>query len=200
MDVLITHKCDPLGKQLARMVGHDARVGRSDLAADGGQLAEALRRHPYDVHLVGASSLPDWKSLTGVPESRVFVPVRRLLVDESPCAISALHALWLGFDGVVDLGLVSGSLIDSFLGPVLNPLAGLVISDTGAPLAAVCHDATDARILDGIVDGLTDSEIAEGLHYAVQSIRNRVSRILAVSGARNRTHLASLFLQNGGVS
>ena len=51
-----------------------------------------------------------------------------------------------------------------------------------------------------IVEGLTDPEIAEKLHYAVQSIRNRVSRLLAESGARNRTHLVALFLQDGGVS
>ena len=61
-----------------------------------------------------------------------------------------------------------------------------------------CHipvvDDTDRSIIQLIASGFTDREIADTVFLSHQTIRNRVSRILTDSGARNRTHLASLYL------
>jgi DNA-binding CsgD family transcriptional regulator len=55
-------------------------------------------------------------------------------------------------------------------------------------------DDTDRSIIQLIASGYTDREIAETVFLSHQTVRNRVSRILTYSGARNRTHLACLYL------
>jgi len=55
-------------------------------------------------------------------------------------------------------------------------------------------DDVDRRIVEMIAAGSTDKEIAETVFLSHQTIRNRVSRILMYSGARNRTHLACVYL------
>jgi DNA-binding NarL/FixJ family response regulator len=54
-------------------------------------------------------------------------------------------------------------------------------------------DVTDRKILQRISQGKFDREISQELFLSLQTIRNRVSRMLTESGARNRTHLAVLF-------
>ena len=56
-------------------------------------------------------------------------------------------------------------------------------------------DATDRKILQRISQGKFDKEISHELFLSLQTIRNRVSRMLTETGARNRTHLAVMFLQ-----
>lgn len=56
------------------------------------------------------------------------------------------------------------------------------------------QDLLDQSLVRLISVGLTNDEIAQRLNFSVQTIRNRVSRILAASGARNRTHLAAMYL------
>ena len=51
-------------------------------------------------------------------------------------------------------------------------------------------DQTDLQILGLIARGMPDSEIAASLSFSLQTIRNRVSALLAAVGARNRTELA----------
>ena len=55
-------------------------------------------------------------------------------------------------------------------------------------------DDVDRSIIQMIAAGYTDREIAEAVFLSHQTIRNRVSRILTYSGARNRTHLACHYL------
>jgi DNA-binding NarL/FixJ family response regulator len=49
----------------------------------------------------------------------------------------------------------------------------------------------DEQIVSLVAEGYTNPEIADVLHYASQTIRNRVSSILTECGCRNRTELAS---------
>lgn len=204
MDVLVSRKMESLGVMIAHMLSHDPRVGRADHATGRDAVVAMLAAQQYDLHLIGESSLPVCREIAleiARSELSVNVPTRRVLIGEAPSAMSVAQAIWMGFDGVVDVSRHAGtSSVDFFLDEPATPVEFLRLSETGSPIVAICHDTTDIRILTGIVEGLTDPEIAEKLHYAVQSIRNRVSRILAESGARNRTHLVSLFLQSGGVS
>lgn len=51
-------------------------------------------------------------------------------------------------------------------------------------------DQVDLQILGLIARGIPNSEIAASLSFSLQTIRNRVSALLAAVGARNRTELA----------
>lgn len=55
-------------------------------------------------------------------------------------------------------------------------------------------DDVDRSIIRLIAAGFVDREIADAVYLSNQTVRNRVSRILADAGARNRTHLAAIYL------
>ena len=76
---------------------------------------------------------------------------------------------------------------------LINPMAvrdALTrIRANGAALIEKLDD-TDRRILRLIADGRSDKQIAESVHLNVQTVRNRVSRLLNQFGKENRTQLA----------
>jgi hypothetical protein len=51
-------------------------------------------------------------------------------------------------------------------------------------------DETDRQILRLLADGMSDKQIAESVFLSVQTVRNRVSRLLNRFGKENRTQLA----------
>ncbi len=55
---------------------------------------------------------------------------------------------------------------------------------------------TDREIVEMIAAGYTDRDIAAAVCLNHQTVRNHVSRILCESGARNRTHLAAIYLKS----
>jgi len=57
-------------------------------------------------------------------------------------------------------------------------------------------DKTDIEIVEMIAAGYSDREIAAAVCLNNQTVRNHVSRILCESGARNRTHLAAMYLKS----
>lgn len=55
---------------------------------------------------------------------------------------------------------------------------------------------TDREIALLVAQGLTDKDIAAAIHFSVQTVKNRVSKILTQIGAANRTQLAVLVATN----
>lgn len=56
---------------------------------------------------------------------------------------------------------------------------------------------TELRVLEALVRGDENREIAEALHVSRETVKTHVSSILAKFGARNRTHAAVLALDAG---
>lgn len=111
------------------------------------------------------------------------------------------RVLAYGVDDVVDL-----SNADDVLGVQLETLAHgrtracdrFIIDDVEVPpvmakQAIFYSDDVDRKIVPMLAIGYTDREIARVVNYSHQTIRNRVSRILLMSGLRNRTHLAARY-------
>jgi DNA-binding NarL/FixJ family response regulator len=59
---------------------------------------------------------------------------------------------------------------------------------------------TDKEIAILISQGLTDKDIAAAVHFSVQTVKNRVSKILTQVGAANRTQLAVFVATNTEVN
>jgi two-component system response regulator DevR len=77
----------------------------------------------------------------------------------------------------------------AFIDPV-EARAAMSRLDRSGSLRLSQLDATDRSIVDLIAEGLSDKEISQRIHLSPQTIRNRVSRILAVLGKSNRTQVA----------
>lgn len=77
----------------------------------------------------------------------------------------------------------------AFIDPV-EARAAMSRLDRSGALRLSQLDATDRSIVELIAEGLSDKEISQRIHLSPQTIRNRVSRILAVLGKANRTQVA----------
>jgi len=55
----------------------------------------------------------------------------------------------------------------------------------------------DLKIIELIGDGKNNKEIAEAMNYSEGTIKNRVSRILEIIGAKDRTQIVLFALKNG---
>ena len=60
-------------------------------------------------------------------------------------------------------------------------------------LTNVPRDAIDVQILNLITIGLRDQDMASTLYISLQTVKNRVSRMLEISGTENRTQLGYLY-------
>ncbi len=65
--------------------------------------------------------------------------------------------------------------------------------DRASATLAVAADADDRRILALLVDGKSNQQIADKVHLSLQTVKNRLSRMMKVAGATNRTELALRF-------
>lgn len=130
--------------------------------------------------------------------------LRRIMLAPGVPNSLLVQAAQAGLDDVVDLS----DDVDALLKNLRDSLAGRrslgshPLWRTVAPprdvntIASPYRDVIDREIVSMIAVGLTDDEIAKGVYLSCQTVRNRISRMLERSGARNRTHLASVYIRD----
>jgi NarL family two-component system response regulator LiaR len=74
------------------------------------------------------------------------------------------------------------------------------LKETSVELGEICRDEADTQIVALIIRGFSNDEIAEEIFIALQTVRNRISRLLSAAGVKNRTQLAILFSREGDSS
>ena len=160
----------------------------------------------FDLHLVGGASLDYVRRSRdrAMGTGRFFNDSGELvLMMNEPEPFRALLAMDWGFSRAVDMRLTMEDIVDRVLAPVGSVawtedlLENFPFGDgEDAPqLSVILRDKVDVAIVEGIMEGLSDPEIAERIDYAVQSVRNRVSRILMAARCRNRTQFAVRMMQ-----
>jgi DNA-binding NarL/FixJ family response regulator len=86
------------------------------------------------------------------------------------------------------------SILDSELKPTgVHAFQHWKFERSTADFSSICRDDTDVLIIELIIQGHSNDEIAEKTFSALQTVRNRISRLLSASGAKNRTQLAMMF-------
>lgn len=130
--------------------------------------------------------------------------LRRIMLAPGVPNSLLVQAAQAGLDDVVDLS----DDVDALLKNLRDSLSGRrslgshPLWRTVAPprdvntIASPYRDVIDREIVSMIAVGLTDDEIAKGVYLSCQTVRNRISRMLERSGARNRTHLASVYIRD----
>ena len=140
---------------------------------------------------------------TRIPSGRDGFP-RRIVVAPSVPNSLVVQTAQAGLDDVVDLSsgpeVLLAALKDSLAGRrtvLSHPLWRTVTPPRDIhTIASPYRDAIDREIVSMIAAGLTDEEISHGVYLSCQTVRNRISRMLERSGARNRTHIASIFIHD----
>lgn len=182
------------------------QVAEVHVPADVGATLALLANNAFDMHLVGGASLDYVRRARkeALGTGRLFNDSGELvLMMNEPEPFRALLAMDWGFSRSIDMRLAMDDIVDRILAPVGSDtwtedlLENFPVGDgKDAPrMSTIFRDKVDVAIIEGILEGLSDPEIAERINYAVQSVRNRVSRILMTARCRNRTHFAVRMMQ-----
>ena len=187
-----------MAEALGALFGREADV--EIVAVLGGTEPDPLRStlSNTDVLVVQGAPLDECRRFF----ERIDVDTRSRLVAvylaRSPEALFTSRARLFGFADVIDANLTGDSVIVALrdvarTGPPVAA-SGLWTFESPPPTISLlcphCRDERDVEILQFIVDGHTDSHIAELMNLNAQTIRNRVSNMLLESGMSNRTQLA----------
>jgi len=159
---------------------------------------EHLRNEPVDIVVAGSTFIEDLESLV------TSSPWRPRPMSVAVCrAVSAalrerarLSRVDLIIDVSVGLDAARQQLLNEFEGFAKGgeifgeaKLMGYVDADR-----IRVQDKIDREITQMVSVGYTDREIAGAVCLSHQTVRNRISRLLGDSGAKNRTHLACMYL------
>lgn len=149
--------------------------------------------------IVGQYKLLDYQGAESELAEEGIFPQRRIICAASVSAILLKWASEQFYDGVIDLteyqktfGADASKLLTLKRGHghanVSFPLTGNV------PSMIPYRDQIDKDIVRLISYGFSNEEIADSIFLSLQTVRNRISRLLQTSGARNRTHLSTMYL------
>ena len=154
--------------------------------------------HGSDVLFVHAAPLEDCRRLFTLLDPGVTSNLVAVYSTSSPEPLFASRARLFGFADVIDTTQSTVSVIAELRtvvrdGPAVGAAGVWTLESQQSVVSLLCphcRDERDVEILRFIVDGHTDSHIAELLNLNAQTIRNRVSNMLLESGMSNRTQLA----------
>ena len=123
-----------------------------------------------------------------------ITPRRRVLHAQILTTHFVTWALDQGFDTIINTAQHRGKVAQVLRDAFTSNDSGV---DTSQPIPSgtiTSRDMFDELIVNFISIGYSNSEIAERLNFSLQTIRNRISRLLEESGAHNRAHLAAMYL------
>lgn len=189
---------DMVRNALAMVLDREPDIEIVASVASGSELLNLVQQYDVDVAILDVRL----KDESGVELAQ------RLRVDHPTCKIVMLtsfesdSALVNSFEAGVSAFLFKTGNADELVSSVrsaalglrmINPLAVRdALSRIRTNGAAVVEklDDTDRQIVRLIAGGQSDKQIAEAVHLNVQTVRNRVSRLLNRFGKDNRTQLA----------
>jgi DNA-binding NarL/FixJ family response regulator len=163
------------------------------LALEWGQLDELGRRRRAHVDLVIVIE-GEWEVIDdqALADARKLVPHARFLVVCSPQRERPRTLLWHGIEGVV-----VGPGGEAVIGPIARAvLGGYLVAPAELRLAVALPPLSvrDREILDLIVDGLTNREIAQRLYLAESTVKRHVSTLFRRLGVKSRSEAVSAAL------
>ena len=160
------------------------------------QLARELRDFAL---IVGQYKLADYQPAEAALAQECIFPERRIVCAAS---VSALLLQWASdqfYDGVIDLVNYRETFAPDAVALLTaergngSAYVGFPLTTT-LPLMIPYRDSIDEDIVRLISNGFSNAEIAASTRLSVQTVRNRISQLLVLSGARNRTQLSTIYL------
>ena len=203
--VVVCHVSEAAAAQTADAL-MKARVATSADVSVGFGRAKELIAQPgrVDACLIDSTLIAQCLERGRIPKGPRGSELRRIMLAASVPNSLVVQAAQAGLDDVVNLS----DDVDTLLRSLRESLAGRrnlgahpLFRSVTPPrdvntIATPYRDTIDREIVSMIATGLTDDEIARGVYLSCQTVRNRISRMLERSGARNRTHLASVFIRD----
>lgn len=161
-----------------------------------GEMSALLDAEQVDLLIIGPTFIERVEAfLDARPDCKQPVVV---VLDRAAELSIRLRAAAHRIDKVVSAAQGLDVMLDELKKCATNPDDCRRSRDT-VPLEVTSHtifvaDEVDREIVRLVAAGFADREIADVVNYSHQTVRNRISRILGETGARNRTHLACMYL------
>lgn len=174
-------------------------MGREGLVwLEAGTLAGAMalyEAHRPDLVLLDLK-LPDSLGLQGLRRLLAHFPDARVAIfSATEGALVVEQARALGALGFVPKSASSSLILDTVCGllPHASPvLASQPVTPESAPGIELLNP-TQIRVLERVLAGMSNQQIADELGLALGTVKNAVSSIMLKLDARSRLHLTSLF-------
>lgn len=161
---------------------------------DSDQFLRVARQKREYVVLIGQLRTRGYMLLEEVLRMENLLPQRRVL---SAPVITDQFLRWAkenSFDAVVDAVDDPFTLGQRVRDAFLTNAAAFQIPQSQIAGTIPYRDLVDQGIVRLVAVGLSNEEIASRTNLALPTVRNRISRLMELSGARNRTHLAAMYL------
>ena len=163
----------------------------------------ALSTTKFDVCILGPTSVEKKYDLDPLAPG-VEYPIRKyVMLNTHVTTERVILAHQLGMNDVIDIGVHMASLNKRLkkvlLGEIdlahITSITEIVRWLRSDNIAHFAQDETDIRILLELIEGRTNEEIAATVNLALQTVRNRISRLMKAADVSNRTQLATLLLR-----
>lgn len=200
--VLVCHHDDLTARGLAALLREASSPFTIASATTIGEIVKSPESG-LDLIVLGAPSLALFEFASNEAFQRGISMSRPKIVMLSSNITEHLiqEARTQGIDAVIDASLSADEVVNSVFAVVGSATTATGVSAfqhwkfdvRGSGLEDVCRDEVDVLIISLIIQGHGNEEIALQAYIAVQTVRNRISRLLAAAGAKNRTQLAIMF-------
>lgn len=194
--VVDDHEMTRVGLRACAQATGLAQVDWLDAGTLSGALA-AFAVHRPDLVLLDLK-LPDSLGLQGLRRFLAEAPEARVAVfsaTEDPVVVE--QALALGALGYVQKSARSADILDMVLtllrGGSLPHACREPCADYGVTPGTDSLNPTQLRVLELVLAGNSNQQIADALGLALGTVKNSVSSVMLKLGAQSRLHLISLF-------
>lgn len=199
MDIIIYGHLERPGQWMADQINEHPPLNAQKVVTCASDYVQAARELQQFCLVIGQFKLNEYLQAEALLSEENIFPHRRII-----CApvVTTQFLEWASsnhFDSVIDLvaqpAQFGKHVADAVCAPKGDGQANIAFPINNEPLGLVYfNDGTDQDIVQLITFGFTNQQIAERVNLSIQTVRNRISRLLEVSGARNRTHLCSMYL------
>jgi NarL family two-component system response regulator LiaR len=207
--VLVCHHLEIVAFGLSSLLQADGSFTHISSATTIGGIVKSLEEG-VDVIVVGTPGLLlfEFASNEAFQRSKsVSIPKIVFLTSQVDDGLMK-EALAQGIDAVIDARLTAQDIIRkiSLVSSSAKKATGVQafqhwkLKETRTILNDICRDETDMQIIALITRGFSNDEISGEIFIALQTVRNRISRLLSAAAVKNRTQLAIMFSREGEFS
>jgi DNA-binding NarL/FixJ family response regulator len=204
--ILVCHHLEIVAQGLSSLLRADGSFSHVASATTIGEIVESLE-DGVDLIVLGAPGLMMFEFASNEAFQRCKSVSEPKIVFLTSLIDDGLvkESLSQGIDAVVDARLPVQQIINeiSLVCSSGKKATGVQafqhwkLKETSVELGDICRDEADTQIVALIIRGFSNDEIAGEIFIALQTVRNRISRLLSATGVKNRTQLAILFSREG---
>jgi DNA-binding NarL/FixJ family response regulator len=201
--VLICSRSESKGRFAAELLSNFQNITVVGLVHGDDAIRSALAATSFDVCILGPTSVEKKYDLDPLA-SGVHYPVRKyVMLNTHVTTERVILAHQLGMNDVIDIGVHMASINERLekvlMGQIdlahIESITEIVKWLRSDNIAHLAQDEVDIRILIELIEGRTNEEIAATVNLALQTVRNRISRLMKAAEVSNRTQLATLLLR-----